>query len=198
VNFKGIIVKNEYRTFIDNVTVDFYIPLLSRAASYRRAVGFFSSSVLVQISQGIERLVENGGTMKIVASPHLSEDDITAIRRGYERRHEIVRDAVLRELTEPKDEFEKQQLNLLAHLIAYGTLDIKIAFTENEKQAGMYHEKMGIISDVEGNTVAFSGSLNETQTALSLNYEAIDVFCSWKGEGEAERVRNKEAAFTAI
>ena len=198
MTLRDLPIKSEYRTFIDDVVVDFYVPLLSRAVSYRRAVGFFSSSVLVQISQGVERLMANGGTMQIVASPHLSEEDIIAIRRGYERRDEIVRDAVLRELTEPKDEFEKQQLNLLAHLIASRTLDIKIAVTENEKQAGMYHEKMGIISDVEGNAVAFSGSLNETQTALSLNYEAIDVFCSWMGEGEAERVRNKEAAFTAI
>ncbi|NLB68724.1 MAG: DEAD/DEAH box helicase family protein [Lentisphaerae bacterium] len=191
-------VKSEYRTFMDNIAADFYVPLLSSGVLYRRAVGFFSSSVLVQISRGVERLAANGGIIQIVASPHLSKSDIEAIRRGYERREEIVRGAVLRKLVEPKNEFEKHQLNLLANLVAAGILDIKIAFTENDKQAGMYHEKMGLISDSQGNVVAFSGSLNETKTALTLNYEAIDVFCSWKSESEAERVRTKEAAFTAI
>lgn len=35
---------------------------------------------------------------------------------------------------------------------------------------------MGIIEDFEGNKVAFSGSMNESATAMSANYETIDVF----------------------
>jgi len=198
MTLQDLSIKNEYRTFIDNVADDFYIPLLSRAVLYRRAVGFFSSSVLVQISRGIAQLTKNAGIIQIVASPNLSDEDIEAIKLGYERRDEIVRGAVIRELLNPQNEFEKRQLNLLVNLIAKGVLDIKIAFIENDKSAGMYHEKMGIISDAEGNTVAFSGSMNETRTALSLNYETIDVFCSWKGADEAARVRNKESAFTSI
>ena len=61
---------------------------------------------------------------------------------------------------------------------------------------GMYHEKMGIITDAEGNRVAFAGSMNESATAMTLNYETIDVFCSWKGE--EDRVVAKENAFASI
>jgi len=46
-------IKTEYRSLIDNVIQDFYIPLLSEATTYRRAVGFFSSSALAEISKGI-------------------------------------------------------------------------------------------------------------------------------------------------
>lgn len=191
-------IKSEYRTFTDNIVDVFYLPLLSKAVLYRRAVGYFSSSILLQISLGIERLSINEGVIQIVASPNLSEDDVAAIKRGYQRRDEIVRGAVLRELHNPQNEFEARQLNLLANLIAENVLDIKIALTENEKRMGMYHEKMGIISDRFGNAVAFSGSMNETQAAISLNYETIDVFCSWKSPDEAERVKNKECAFTSI
>ena len=60
----------------------------------------------------------------------------------------------------------------------------------------MYHEKMGIISDLCGNKVAFSGSMNESATAMMINYEAIDVFCSWNGD--MERVLSKENAFESI
>ena len=104
----------------------------------------------------------------------------------------------MRELTEPKTLFEEKSLNQLANLIADGILDIKIAFTEKDSQIGMYHEKMGLISDVEGNVVAFSGSMNESLTAVTLNYESIDVFCSWKNNEQRERVSDKQAAFTAI
>ena len=56
--------------------------------------------------------------------------------------------------------------------------------------------KMGIITDAEGNRVAFAGSMNESATAMTLNYETIDVFCSWKGE--EDRVIAKENAFASI
>lgn len=71
-------------------------------------------------------------------------------------------------------------------MVAENILDIKIAFLENNSNIGMYHEKMGIFEDSEGNKVAFSGSMNESLTAMKINYEAIDVFVSWEGE-RAER-----------
>jgi len=198
MNLQEIAIKRSYRTSTDNIPTDFYIPLLSRARLYKRAVGFFSSTILSKISTGISELANKGGSIQIVASPRLSEEDIEAIRKGYEVREMILRKAIIREMTEPKNLFEKRRLNQLANLIADGILDIKIAFTEKDDSIGMYHEKMGLISDGNGNTVAFSGSMNESLTAVSLNYESIDVFCSWKSEEQRERVEDKQAAFTAI
>lgn len=198
MNLKSLEIKQSYRTSIDNISADFYIPLLGRAVSYKRAVGFFSSSILSKISTGISSLANRGGTIQIIASPKLADDDIEAIRKGYEEREKILRQALLRELKEPKTLFEQKCLNQLANLIANGVLDIKIAFTEKDSSVGMYHEKMGLISDTEGNTVAFSGSMNESLTAVSFNYESVDVFCSWKNDEQRERVRDKLAAFSAI
>ncbi|MFA6887569.1 MAG: DEAD/DEAH box helicase family protein [Fermentimonas sp.] len=189
-------IKNEYRSLIDNVAKDFYIPLLSEAVSYKRAVGFFSSSALIEISKGILRLVQNGGTIQLIASPYLSDDDVEAMRKGYELREKIIENAFEREMHEPQNEYEKGRLNLLSNLIAEGILDIKIALTEQDGKFGMYHEKMGVISDSNGNKVAFSGSMNESATAIKVNYEAIDVFCSWNNENE--RIRSKENAFSSI
>ena len=196
MNFKEIPIKSEYRSLLDNVAKDFYVPLLSCSVKYQRAVGFFSSSVLVEISKGITSLAERGGKIQLVASPYLSDDDIQAIRSGYEQRDQIVKNAIRREMKEGKTEFEQARLNLLANLIADNVLDIKIAFTEDDMKMGMYHEKMGILVDEEGNKVAFAGSMNESATAMILNYETIDVFCSWKGE--EDRVSAKENAFAAI
>ena len=50
-----------------------------------------------------------------MASPALSDEDFEAIKKGYEIRSKIIHDAILRELYEPKNLFEKQSLNLLAN-----------------------------------------------------------------------------------
>ena len=190
-------VKNEYRSLLHDITREFYIPLLSQATEYRRAVGFFSSTVLCQISDGVAALARNGGKIKIVASPYLSDEGIEAIRKGYKLR-DVVKKAVIRGMSEPTDTFSEKRLNLLANLIANGVLDIKIAFTESGSAMGMYHEKLGIISDSDGNFVVFSGSMNESANALTANYEVVDVWCSWKGEEHNERVQFKKAAFSSI
>lgn len=39
-------IKSEYRSLIDNVVQDFYIPLLHESTSYKRAVGFFHLQLL--------------------------------------------------------------------------------------------------------------------------------------------------------
>lgn len=192
-------LKKEYRSLLDNVVQNFYIPLLRDAMLYQRAVGFFSSSSLVEISKGITAMAEAGGKIQIVASPYLSDEDVEAIKKGYADRDKIIERALISSLSDEHiDYYSMERLNLLAHLIADGVLDIRIAYTEDSRGIGMYHEKMGIISDAEGNQVAFSGSMNESATAMLVNYETIDVFRSWGDESERERVRLKQNAFFSI
>lgn len=198
MSLKDLKIKKEYRSLIDNVVQEFYIPLLKEAIVYRRAVGFFSSTSLIEISKGVASLAKNGGKIQIVASPYLSDEDVKAIREGYAARESIIEQALIRQLDPSTDYFSMRRLNLLANLIADGIMDIRIAVTEGANGIGMYHEKMGIIEDPEGNKVAFSGSMNESRTAMSLNYETIDVFCNWENDSEQERVFSKENAFTSI
>lgn len=199
MGFKDYKVKSEYRSLIDNVVQDFYIPLLRESVSYKRAVGFFSSSSLVEISKGIADMASEGGKIQIVASPYLSDDDIEAIKKGYDNRNQIIEKALLAQIAEePTDYYSMERLNLLASLIADGVMDIQIAYTEDQRGIGMYHEKMGIIEDAVGDKIAFSGSNNESATAMSINYETMDVFRSWGDPSEIERVRLKENAFYSI
>ena len=195
----SLVLKKEYRSLEDNVVQEFYIPTLYRANSYKRAVGFFSSSALIEISKGICQLVKNGGKIQLVASPYLSKEDVEAIRKGYETRQQVIENALLRDLDdEHLDYYSSERLNFLANLIANSILDIKIAVTETQQTVGMYHEKMGIIEDDKGNCIAFSGSMNESSTALSINYETIDVFCSWNGFDEEKRVELKISRSSAL
>ena len=196
MSFRDIELKPEYRSRLDNVIRDFYNPVLKQAISYKRAVGFFSSSALLSLTAGICGLIENGGTIQIIASPRLSPEDIEAINDGIRRRDEVIKEALLRELREPKGKFEKARLNLLSNLIAAGRLEIKIAFMEDDNTIGMFHEKLGLMYDGDGNIIAFSGSMNESANAFTTNYEAIDVFASWTQD--ADRVYIKQSAFNAM
>lgn len=197
MSLQEVAIQRDYRSLVHDIAREFYIPLLSRAVFYDRAVGFFSSTILAQIAAGITGLRNNGGKIRLVASPHLSDEDIQAIQSGYKRREDVIASAIQNAMTEPKNDFEKEHLNILANLIADGVLDIKIAFTEKNGKMGMYHEKLGLIGDSQGNVVAFSGSMNESTTALTLNYEAIDVYCSWNPQ-DVERVADKKKAFESI
>lgn len=198
MSFSDLEIKEEYRSLQDDIVGDFYIPLLRCAKKYQRAVGFFSSSALIEISDGIAGLVKNGGTIELVASPKLSEDDVAAIETGIKLRDEVIRERLLEAITAPQGRFEERRLNYLINLIAAGILEIKIAVLDNGKKIGMYHEKVGLMYDNEGNVIAFSGSMNESVTAYMHNCEAIDVFKSWEGGSDAKRVMNKQLSFKAI
>ncbi|GAW28756.1 DEAD/DEAH box helicase family protein [Carboxydocella sp. ULO1] len=194
MGFRDLNLKIKYRSSDDNIVRDFYIPVLQRSVVYKRAVGFFSSSSLIEISKGLSGLIKNGGKILLIASPRIQVEDIEAIKKGYEIRkliEEILCDSIL----PPKTYFEEERLNLLAHLIATRRLDIKIAYMEENNYLGMYHEKIGIAIDEYGNKIAFTGSLNETLYAFNQNFESIDVFLSWRSEFELERVLEKEKDF---
>ena len=60
-------IKNEYRLLVHNVVQDFYVPLLREAVSYKRAVGFFSSSALAELTNGITGLIRNNGKISLIA-----------------------------------------------------------------------------------------------------------------------------------
>ncbi|MFW6008621.1 MAG: DEAD/DEAH box helicase family protein, partial [archaeon] len=194
MSFKNLELKIKYRSSDDDIVSDFYIPVLNNAKLYKRAVGFFSSSSLLQVSKGITGLLRNNGKIKLVASPKLNKKDIEAINQGYEERSKVIKDSLLRNFKDPKNYYEEERLNIVAHLIANNSLDIKIAYYE-EKGIGLYHEKIGIVYDNNNNRVAFTGSLNDSETAFTKNFESIDVFCDWISKESKERVEDKENDF---
>lgn len=195
-------IKHEYRTKMGNIAMDFLIPVLSEAVLYKRAVGFFSSSSLAEVAQGVGRIAQRGGNIRLIASPKLSEEDIEAISRGYDNRKQIqakiIRNCLVDGLADLPaiNPVDRNRLNMLANLIATGVLDIRIAYAESNSGIGIYHEKVAVVIDGNGDKVAFSGSMNESATAMRENYEAIDVFRSW--DDPEGRVRSKDAAFDAI
>ena len=113
MGFRDLDLKIRYRSNEDDIASDFLIPVLKEAKTYKRSVGFFSSSSLQELSVGIEALQKNGGHIQVICSPRLSNEDIEAIELGYEERDKVLENALAREKIEPVEEFETQRLNLL-------------------------------------------------------------------------------------
>lgn len=177
---------------------DFYIPCLGRSNLYQRAVGFFTSKGLEVASQGLSQLIQNGGRMELIASPVLEQADLVAIDRGYKARESVIEAAMAATLKESFSQFQSDRIGLLAWLIEAGKLEFRIAFPDSAsgRTTGLYHEKLGLFHDSNGNRVAFTGSPNETSGGLVGNFEAIDVFCSW--DDPQKRVEKKLLNFQRL
>lgn len=175
-------LKAVYRTESDNLLEDFYIPALRVSNRYDRAVGFFSASMLSLAAQGLSALVKANGRMRLIVGGELSAEDAEAIERGYDLRglKDRCAEILIKTIDQIAEDLTRHRLEAVSWMIANGSLDIKIAL----KQRGMYHEKIGIITDERGDSVVFQGSANETPSALlpDFNFESINVFQSWRPE----------------
>lgn len=197
MKFTDLDIGIKYRSNSNNIPHDFMIPVLSIAKTYKRAVGFFSSSSLIDLSVGLFQLAERGGHIQIVCSPRLNDDDLQAINFGYKTKEKVILEALDISLTNPVDTFEEERLNLIATLIVNGTLELKLAFMESDKGINIYHEKIAVLYDEAGNKISFTGSMNETENALVDNFESIVVFCDWKSE-QKQYVTEAEQDFESL
>jgi hypothetical protein len=95
LSLKELRIRDEYRSDRDHLIQDFYIPCLEQSSGYSRAVGFFSSSSMAAVAQGLTAFVRSEGWMRLVTSPKLSSDDIEAISRGLQGRDQVIERALL-------------------------------------------------------------------------------------------------------
>ncbi|MCR4406442.1 MAG: helicase-related protein [Anaerolineae bacterium] len=167
----------------------FYIPALSASIRYDRMTGFFTSSALAVAAAGVAHLIANGGQMRLLVGAQLEPDDVEAIRAGHDLR-EAVAACLSRTLPDPEtlaDQIMRDRLAALAWMVAAGSLEIRVVLPKGPdglpipapEARDYFHPKVGIFTDAQGNQVAFSGSVNESETGWQHNYEQFMVFCSW-------------------
>ena len=99
MTLKDIPIAISYTNESEEAFSDVLNPMLKCTKIYKRGVGFFSSSALDFIGEGILALAQNGGHIYLATSPRLNSDDIEAINKGYSER-EIVKKAFLGEVKE--------------------------------------------------------------------------------------------------
>ncbi len=135
-------------------------------------------------------LADRGGSIRLIASPNLTVEDVEEIRAAYDRRDEIVARAISREIDETLGGKSAEGFGILGYLISRSVLDIKIAVVDNGfGDLGLYHEKLGLFFDERDSFVAFDGSANESISGMASNFESINVYKSWQDvEGRAAEI----------
>ena len=148
---------------------------------YDRGTGYFTLGSLAGLADGLIPFIQHGGVMRVVTSVQLSDTDVEAIKKGLAINEAVVTDKIHEQIEEDmKDEDSLLKLDFITNLIAAGILVIRIAYMPD----GIYHEKIGLLTDNEGGKLYFSGSNNATVSGLNKNWESVMLLTSWWGDNE--------------
>ncbi|MDE6552928.1 MAG: DEAD/DEAH box helicase family protein [Muribaculaceae bacterium] len=189
MTYKDIDIQACYESGTCDIVEDFYEPVLVSSVSYDRITGFFSSSALAIAARGLYGFIKNKGHMRLISSPILSSDDADIIRKVINTPEELTEDDLGINLSDLRNEFEENHISALGWMLKSGLLEIKLAVIINKngglcnfeevKGNGLFHQKVGVLMDMEGNRISFSGSINETASAWVNNDEEFKVFKEW-------------------
>ena len=134
-------------------------------------------------------LLANGGKMRLITSPRLNGEDIEIVKKIVDNDTSLNVSDFGIDLNNLENEFEKNHVKALGWMLASGLLEMKLAVVFNEdgticdnetiSEKGLFHQKVGVLKDADGNEMSFSGSINETASAWVNNDEEFKVFKEW-------------------
>ena len=155
----------------------FYNPVLECAVKYDRVTGFFSPKVFAIAARGFRKCVENNCKIRIITSVCVEDETWDAINESTKLSN-VSRCLDDYTLDSVHDELDYNYLQLFMYLYSTGILEMKVAAVREGN--GIFHEKIGIITDSFEDSVSFSGSNNETANGWINNIEEFKVFKDWE------------------
>ena len=115
--------------------------------------------------------------MRVVASPYFTKSDLGAIRDAVTQEGvdalACTRALGALNLDDLADEIARNHVRALAWMLTQGSLDVRLIVPRKRVEwgDGLFHQKIGILRDSEGEIVSFSGSINETASGWMDNIE---------------------------
>jgi superfamily II DNA or RNA helicase len=181
---------------------EFFIDALMESNAFDLGLGFFSTSGFRALSFGFAYFIHRNGRMRIIFNDVLTPEDKEAIENGIKsRQDELIEENIIEDILKLYDTLsshDRHFFNCISWLIATKKIEI-IAVAPVKSKPGIAHQKFGIFKDTQGNSVAFSGSINFSATALFKNLEAISCYKSWtRDNSDMERINYYESLFNKI
>jgi superfamily II DNA or RNA helicase len=175
---------------------EIYNPALSNCIKHQRLTFSFSSNALLELANGIEALIDNGGSIDLVIGQPVSEKEEKSIYigkkdamkgGGYDDLCLLRLKKLFKEIEEIDDINKKEGLpfkfGLLTNLIGSGKLNIKFSFKKerlnNPAAPGIQHLKSCIFYGANDEVIVWEGSANFSRNALRESAESVSVFKSW-------------------
>jgi HKD family nuclease len=196
LGLRDLSLKQEYRSDVDDVVSEFFIPCLTNSIQYDRTVEFISIKSLSTLTFGLGNIQDHHAKIRLVSGHRFSTTDLNIIKKLFDRHvnhrfnGNLIRDHKITELQKIINDFK---------------VEIKIAIPNSEYVDGIFEERMGIFRDTNDDIVAFSGTSNATFDAENRNFESIDVFTSWDDKSRVEtkidnfeRLWNNETEYVQV
>ena len=184
MGLRDLSLKQEYRSDVDDVVSEFFIPCLTNSIQYDRTVEFISIKSLSTLTFGLGNIQDHYAKIRLVSGHRFGTTDLNVLKKLFDQRvthrfnGNLIRDHKITELQKIINDFK---------------LEIKIAIPNSEYVDGIFEERMGIFRDTNDDIVAFSGTSNATFDAENRNFESIDVFTSWDDKSRVEtKINNFE------
>src|ERR1700730_6315193 len=135
---------------------------LKGAKSYSRIAGYFRSSIFELVGEEIAAIPQ----VRIVCNSELDASDVVVSQH--------VRETALKERwnqapAEVEALLHRDKYRQLHDLLTSGRVEIRVV----PKDRVFIHGKAGIIESSDGSKTCFLGSINETKSAFSQNYEIL-------------------------
>lgn len=186
----------------DHEPAIFFLEALPESIRLDLGLGYFSTTAINSLSVGFALFLNNEGIVRILVNECLSDDDKEAIIRGEKSfSSELIEDGIIDELEkllEALSERNAHFFNCLSYLISKRRIEIR-AIVPTKGNSGIAHQKFGLFEDPDGNKIAFSGSLNFSQSALFNNIESIDCYVSWENDtNDLKRITHYENFFNEV
>src|SRR4051812_26771151 len=171
--------KGLYTLPLDDFVAEVLVPALKVSTQVDCMMGFFDSAGFVTLAPGLAAFLNRkSGTMRIIMSPAVSQEDEDALRVATESpalvlaraAERLFRGAEISELA-----LVKHQYDCLAYMVAADRLQIKFSWVNG----GMFHPKVWVLRD-DTDVVVLHGSSNFTSRGLAGNLETIAVERPWR------------------
>jgi len=153
---------NRYSSRTNKLGEQFLNAKLQGAISYDRIAGYFCSSILEVAGEAIEAIQ---GKVRVLCNSGLAPSDLAVAKLGMRQEWNEFK---------PEEVYATSgamaRLRKLYTLLKSGKLEVRVL---PDAVYGLMHGKAGVITYADGNKTSFLGSINETKSAFTTNYEMV-------------------------
>lgn len=153
---------NRYSSRKNKLGEQFLSAKLQSAVSYDRIAGYFCSSILEVAGEAIEAIQ---GKARVICNSGLAPSDVAVAKLGMRQEWNDFK---------PEEVYATAgamtRLKKLYELLKSGKLEVRVL---PDEIYGLMHGKAGVITYADGSKTSFLGSINETKSAFTTNYEMV-------------------------
>ena len=178
MGLKGINLKEEYRSDVDDIVAEFFFPCLSNCIQYDRCVDFLSIQSLATISMAFDNFNSGKAKLRMITGHRFKTEDLNLFTKLFSEKFTKTFEGKF---------IKNSKIQKLQDIVNNGQIELKIAIPNSEQIADSFSERIGIFRDEENDQVAFTGTSKESFSSQTRDFESVDVFTSWNDKSRVER-----------